>query len=107
MANTYCTATNWGKDFFTSEERNNFNLSCHPGPGYGETPPGAMVWVVENNPAGIAWIDKVHGSALLKAEAQSIVDGVQEARQVAWDALPAEEKAPANSRARPKKYILP
>jgi len=105
MANTYCTATNWGKDFITGEDRNAFYISGHPGEA--ETNDGLNVWVVENNQAGIAWIDRVHGTALLKAEAQSIVDGVQEARQVAWDALPAEEKAPANSRARPKKYILP
>ena len=105
MANTYCIATNWGKDFITGEDRNAFYISGHPGEA--ETNDGLNVWVVENNPAGIAWIDRVHGTALLKAEAQSIVDGVQEARQVAWDALPAEEKAPANSRARPKKYILP
>jgi len=106
MANTYCTATNWGKDFFTGEDRNDFYLSCHPGPGYGETPAGAMVWVVENNPAGIAWIDRVHGTAILKAEAQAMVDEKIEARQVRWDGLPAEEKAPANSYARPKKYLL-
>ena len=105
MANTYCTATNWGKDFITGEDRNAFYISGHPGEA--ETNDGLNVWVVENNQAGIAWIDRVHGTALLKAEAQSIVDGVQEARQVAWDALSAEEKAPANSRARHKKYILP
>ena len=33
MANTYCTATNTGKDFFTHEDRNNFYLSQHQGPG--------------------------------------------------------------------------
>ena len=46
MANTYCTATNFGKGFFTHEDRNDFYLSGHPGD----------VWVVGNNPAGVSWI---------------------------------------------------
>ena len=36
MAYKYCTATNWGKNFFTHEERKQFHLSGHPG----------EVWVV-------------------------------------------------------------
>ena len=107
MANTYCSATNSGKDFFTHQDRNDFYLSSHPGPGYGETPPGAMVWVVGNNAAGLSWINRVSGTAITKAEAQAIVDEKIEARQVRWDGLPAEEKAPSNSYARPKKYTLP
>ena len=39
MANTYCTATNFGKGFFTHEDRNDFYLSGHAGD----------VWVVGNN----------------------------------------------------------
>jgi hypothetical protein len=31
MAYKYCTATNWGKNFFTHEERKQFYLSGHPG----------------------------------------------------------------------------
>jgi hypothetical protein len=31
MAYKYCTATNWGKNFFTHEERRQFHLSGHPG----------------------------------------------------------------------------
>ena len=106
MANTYCIATNWGKDFFTGEDRNNFYLSQHPGPDYPENS-GKLIWVVGNNPAGIAWIDRVHGTALTKAEAQAIVDEKIEARQVRWDGLPAEEKEPIGDYARPKKYLLP
>ena len=64
MANTYCTATNTGKGFFTHEDRNDFYLSGHTGD----------VWVVGNNAAGISWINRVSGTAKTKAEAQLLVD---------------------------------
>jgi len=98
--NTYCTATNWGKGFFTHEDRLNFYLSGHAGD----------VWVVGNNAAGVSWINRVTGTAKTKAEAQAIVDGKVEEGQAAWDALPEAEKAPAagfETQTRPEKYILP
>ena len=95
--NTYCTATNWGKGFFTHSERNAFHLEGHVGD----------VWVVGNNAAGISWINKVSGTAKVKAEAQAIVDGEIETAQAVWDALPEAEKAPATSFSRPVKYTLP
>jgi len=95
MANTYCTATNTGKNFYTHEDRNDFYLSGHPGD----------VWVVGNNPAGIGWINRINGTGKLKAEAQAIVDGKVEEAQVAYDALSAEEKL--NRPGRPEKYTLP
>ena len=94
MANTYCTATNWGKDFFTHEDRNDFYLSGHPGD----------VWVVGNNPAGVSWINRVSGTGKLKAEAQAIVDGKIDEAIVAYDTLSAEEQA---ERSKPVKYTLP
>ncbi len=94
MANTYCTATNFGKGFFTHEDRNDFYLSGHPGD----------VWVVGNNPAGVSWINRVDGTAKTKAEAQAIVDGEIETAQAAHDALSAEEQ---NRQTRPVKYNLP
>ena len=97
MAHTYCTATNTGKGFFTHQDRNDFYLSGHAG----------NVWVVGNNAAGISWINRVVGTAKLKAEAQAIVDGKVEEEQVAWDALPDEEKAPVKAYERPVKYTLP
>ena len=100
MANTYCTATNWGKGFFTHEDRNDFYLSGHPGD----------VWVVGNNAAGVSWINRVSGTAKVKAEAQAIVDGKVEEGQAAWDALPEAEKAPTvgfENISRPVKYTLP
>ena len=94
MANTYCTATNWGKGFFTHEDRNDFYLSGHAGD----------VWVVGNNAAGVSWINRVTGTAKTKPEAQAIVDTQIEAGQAAWDAETAEYKA---NHSRPVKYILP
>ena len=94
MANTYCTATNWGKDFFTHQDRNDFYLSGHPGD----------VWVVGNNAAGVSWINRVTGTGKTAAEAQAIVDGKIEESQAAWDALPEAEKA---NHSRPVKYTLP
>ena len=100
MANTYCTATNTGKGFVTPQDRNNFYLS-----GY-----GGDVWVVGNDNHGISWINRVNGTAKLKAEAQAIVDGKIEEEQVVWDALPEAKKAPTpgyENYTRPIKYILP
>jgi hypothetical protein len=99
MANTYCTATNTGKGFFTGQDRNMFYLSGHVGD----------VWVVGNNNHGISWINRVNGTAKVKADAQAIVDGVIETGQAEWDALPEEQKLPAHSSyyLRPEKYTLP
>ena len=100
MANTYCTATNFGKGFFTHEDRNDFYLSGHAGD----------VWVVGNNAAGVSWINRVTGTGKTKAEAQAIVDGKVEESQATWDALPEAEKAPTagyENQIRPVKYTLP
>ena len=94
MANTYCTATNWGKGFFTHEDRNDFYLSGHPGD----------VWVVGNNAAGVSWINRVSGTAKVKADAQAIVDGKIDEAIVAYNALSAEEQA---RQSKPEKYTLP
>ena len=94
MANTYCTATNFGKGFFTHEDRNDFYLSGHPGD----------VWVVGNNAAGVSWINRVTGTAKTKADAQAIVDGKIDEAIVAWNALSAEDQA---RQSKPVKYTLP
>jgi len=100
MANTYCVATNFGKNFFTNQDRNAFYLSGH----------AADVWVIGNNAHGVSWINRVNGTAKLKAEAQALVDGKIEEGQAEWDALPEAEKAPAvgfETLTRPEKYTLP
>ena len=96
MAYKYYTATNWGKNFFTHEERKMFYLRSHPG----------EVWVVGDNLYGDQWISKVAGAIKTKEEAQAIVTAQIEAAQTAWDALSDEEKAePGNLR--PVVYNLP
>ena len=66
-----------GKGFFTHQDRNDFYLSGHPGD----------VWVVGNNAAGVSWINRVSGTAKVKADAQAIVDGKMEEYQAEWDAF--------------------
>jgi len=94
MAYKYCTATNWGKGFFTHEERRQFYLSGHAG----------NVWVVGDNLYGDQWISKVAGAIKTKEEAQAIVTAEIEAGQAAYDALSAEEKELQH---RPVVYNLP
>jgi len=83
MEYKYCTATNWGKNFFTHKERRQFYLSGHAG----------EVWVVGNNIHGDQWISKVSGVSKTKEEAQAIVTAEIEAEQTAYDALPVEQQA--------------
>jgi len=94
MAYKYCTATNWGKNFFTHEERKQFYLAGHPG----------NVWIVGDNLFGDQWIGKVSGAIKSKSEAQAIVTGEIETAQEAFDALSEEEQALQN---RPVLYNLP
>ena len=75
MAYKYITADNWGKDFFTHEERTKFYLSGQPG----------NVWVIGDNHYGDAWISKVSGVSKTQSEAQAIVDAEVQAAQAAWD----------------------
>jgi len=94
MAYKYCTATNWGKDFFTHEERKQFYLRGHAG----------EVWVVGDNHHGDEWIGKVDGAIKTKEEAQAIVTGEIEAAQTAWDSESDDYKA---NHPRPVVYNLP
>ena len=94
MAYKYCTATNWGKNFFTAEERKHFYLRGHAG----------EVWVVGDNHHGDDWINKVDGAIKTKEEAQAIVTAEIEAAQAAYDAESDEHKA---QHPRPVVYNLP
>ena len=94
MAYKYCTAPNWGKNFFTAEERKHFYLRGHAGD----------VWVVGDNHHGDEWIAKVDGAIKTKEEAQAIVTAQIEAAQAAWDEESDEHKAQFP---RPVVYNLP
>jgi hypothetical protein len=94
MAYKYCTADNWGKDFFTYDERLKFYLSGQPG----------NVWVVGDNSDGESWITKVSGVSKTKAEAQTIVDAEIVIAQANYDAQSDEYKA---DHSRPGPITLP
>ena len=94
MAYKYTVKENWGKDFFTHEERKQMYLAGHPG----------NVWVVDDNIFGDQWIGKIGGTLKTKEEAQAIVDGEIESAQANWDALSDDEKEQSS---RPVKYNLP
>ncbi len=94
MAYKYTVQENWGKNFFTHEERKQMYLSGHPG----------NVWVVDDNIFGDQWIGKIGGTLKTKEEAQAIVDGEIESAQSDWDSLSDEEKERSP---RPVKYNLP
>ena len=94
----YGGAENTGKGFFTAEDRRAFFLRGYP----------ANVWMVGNNVNGAMWLAEKGGREKTKAEAQALIDAEGQAAQAEWDALPDEEKAPANpTRTRPVDVILP
>ena len=101
MAYKYCVKENWGKSFFTHEERKQMYLAGHPG----------NVWVVDDNIFGDNWISKVVGTTKTKVEAQAIVDGEIEDAQDAWDANNVDGESSGEKIARlgakPVKYNLP
>jgi len=84
----YGTATNYGKNFFTQQDRRNFFLRGYP----------AEVWVVGNNEKGALWLAEKNGVEKTKSEAQALVTADVEAAQASWDALSDEEKALSSGR---------
>ena len=90
----YCTAENYGKNFFTVHDRHNFFLR-----GY-----SSDVWVVSNNEKAAIWIAERNGVTKTKAEAQALVDADVAASQAAWDAMSEEERNRGN---RPGPITLP
>ena len=90
----YGTATNYGKNFFTHQDRRDFFLRGYP----------AEVWVVGNNEKGALWLAEKNGVEKTKAEAQALVTAEVEAAQAAWDAQSEEERL---GRDRPGPITLP
>ena len=91
----YGTAANYGKNFFTHEDRRNFFLrgyQGHDGSDYVDT------WVVGNNEKGATWLAEKNGTEKTKSEAQTLVSAAVTLAQNAWDALSDEEKAVRGSR---------
>ena len=71
----YGTATNYGKNFFTHEDRRNFFLRGYP----------ANVWVVGNNEKGALWLAEKNGVEKTKSQAQTLVTAEVDAAKSAWD----------------------
>ena len=71
----YGTATNYGKNFFTHEDRRNFFLRSYP----------ANVWVVGNNEKGATWLAEKNGVEKTKSQAQTLVTAEVDAAKSAWD----------------------
>ena len=71
----YGTATNYGKNFFTREDRRNFFLRGYP----------ANVWVVGNNEKGATWLAEKNGVEKTKTQAQALVTAVVDTAQETWD----------------------
>ena len=90
----YGTATNYGKNFFTHQDRRNFFLRGYP----------AEVWVVGNSEKGALWLAEKNGVEKTKAEAQALVTTEVEASQAAWDAL---SEADRGTRTRPGPITIP
>ena len=93
----YGVASNYGKNFFTNEDRQNFFLRGYPGD----------VWVVGNSEKGALWLAEKNGVEKTKAEAQAIVDAEVAKAQAAWDALPDEQKNRPGFNQRPTAITLP
>ena len=71
----YGTATNYGKNFFTHEDRLNFFLRGYP----------ANVWVIGNNEKGALWLAEKNGVEKTKSQAQTLVTAEVDAAKSAWD----------------------
>ena len=94
----YGVAENTGKGFFTADDRRKFFLRGYP----------ANVWMVGNNVDGAMWLAEKGAREKTKSEAQALIDAEVQASQAEWDALPDEDKAPANpTKPRPADVILP
>ena len=94
MANIYCTATNTGKGFITTQDYTNFFLSGHDGD----------VWVVEDNEKGALWVSRNSGTPKTTAEAQAIVDAEVDAAIIAYD---AKDEVYKTISTKPVRFTLP
>ena len=90
----YGTATNYGKNFFTHQDRRNFFLRGYP----------ADVWVLSYNEKAALWFSAKNAVEKTKAEAQGLVDAVVATQQTEWDGL---SEADRGIRLRPGPITLP
>jgi len=96
--NIYCTATNTGKGFITSEDKKTFNIRQLSN----------SVYHIDNHKeadgaSGLAWIQRVGATRKTVEEAQAIVDAEIAQAQATYELLSADEKVVAQN---PKNVIL-
>ena len=78
----YGVAENYGKNFFTHEDRRNFFLrgyTGHDGSNYGDC------WVVGYNEKGATWLAEKSGTEKTKAELQALIKASDDLARTAWD----------------------
>jgi hypothetical protein len=80
MAYKYSVKENWGKNangdpFIRHDDRKMFYIEGFPGD----------VWVTDDNVYAERWISRVGGAEKTKSQAQTIVTGVVDDAQDAWD----------------------
>ncbi len=80
MAYKYSVKENWGKNangdsFIRHEDKKMFYIEGFPGD----------VWVTDDNVYAERWISRVNGVEKTKSQAQTIVTGVVDDAQDAWD----------------------
>ena len=78
----YGTAANYGKNFFTHEDRRNFFLrgyTGHDGSNYVDC------WCIGNNERGAYWLAEASGTEKTKTELQALVKASDDLARTAWD----------------------
>jgi len=86
----YVTAINYGKGFFTHQDREDFFLAEYPG----------NIWVTDDNEKASAWMLRINGAYKTKEAAQASVDSVISDWQSWWD-------SDSGGLPRPSDIILP
>lgn len=92
----YCVAECWGKGFIKKEDAQSFSITGFPG----------NVWQVPiNNQDANLWLFKVNAVRKTLQEAQALVNQSVQQSQIAWDALPEDQKI-GPGRSRPTDIVL-
>ena len=91
----YGVASNYGKDFFTAQDRQNFFLRGFPGD----------VWVIGATEKGALWLAE-RGVEKTKAEAQALVDAAITQAQSDWDDLPSDNPNKKGYNTRPESITI-
>ena len=78
----YGVAENYGKNFFTHEDRRNFFLRGYTGQDGSNY---VDCWVVGYNEKGATWLAEKSGTEKTKAELQALIKASDDLARTAWD----------------------